>query len=472
MDRRGFLFGSAAALALALAGCTPEPPAPTRSTSPTPTRTPTPGEVPVPAGLQRSKWSRNPFFRGAFSYPGVGSDRGDRERLGRPIDERVFFAGEATSLDAPGSVQGALDSAVRASDALLEISGAGERVLVVGAGIAGLAAARILTSAGHRVVLIEASERIGGRIRSEGDDDWPVPAELGAAFLGPTATSFDALLGGFGVRTRAFRPAPLFRGVDGERLDYDDVGVRAIERALSWSEDVSIDLSVEAALERSGAAEAATAEPGGGMWLAHAATAGLGLATGAAPKSVSAHQAANRLVPGASFGLGGDELRRVTGSFQAQLAEAAGDLNVLTGSVVQRIAHDEDGVRVRLDSGESLSGDRIVVTVPVGVLKSDAMRFSPPLPLAHASAIARIGMGHVEMCWLRFDERSWDSGHENVWTAVGGDDPFAIWLDYGAITGDPVLAGISVAGSAETVAAMDDGELVDAARASLAPFMG
>ena len=66
-------------------------------------------------------------------------------------------------------------------------------------------------------------------------------------------------------------------------------------------------------------------------------------------------------------------------------------------SVVTRIAYDEERVSLRLDSGESLTVDRAIVTVPLGVLKSDTLRFSPALPFHHQRAIATIQSGDVDV---------------------------------------------------------------------------
>src|SRR2546423_14041730 len=56
-------------------------------------------------------------------------------------------------------------------------------VLVIGAGAAGLAAARELSRAGCEVIVLEARDRIGGRVFTHKDDDSPVPVELGAEFV-------------------------------------------------------------------------------------------------------------------------------------------------------------------------------------------------------------------------------------------------------------------------------------------------
>ena len=56
-------------------------------------------------------------------------------------------------------------------------------VIVIGAGIAGLAAARTLAEAGERVALIEARDRAGGRILTVPAADGGLPVELGAEFI-------------------------------------------------------------------------------------------------------------------------------------------------------------------------------------------------------------------------------------------------------------------------------------------------
>lgn len=466
MKRRSFLLGSAAGLAAVLAGCTPQPPTPTRSPTPVPT-SPPPGP---PVALRRSNWGGDPFFRGAFSFPGVASTPRDREVLATPVGERLFFAGEATSVDAPGTVHGALETGRRVAQQVLEVAGEHERIVVVGAGVAGILAAGLLGQAGHRVIVAEASDRIGGRIRTETPDDWPMPLELGAAFLGPDAGLLTPMLDQLGIPSEPFRPVPEYRAPSGAVLAADDTGVRALRAAVDWADGVAIDLSVETALDRSGAGEAAAATPDGAAWLDHALDAGLGILTGAPATRISAHQAGHYL-PALETEPSG--MRRVTGSFAEFLADAAAELDVLTGAVVQRVARDDDAVRLRLDTGESLAADRVVITVPLGVLKSDAFRFTPALPIAHAAAIARLGVGRLEVVWLRFDEHPAPLGHgdANVWTTVGGDDPFAAWIDYRALTGDPVLAGFVAAEHAEALADQDDASVVEAALASLATFV-
>ncbi len=92
------------------------------------------------------------------------------------------FAGEATSAEAPATAHGALLSGIRAADEIAEqIGGDAETVLVVGAGLAGLAAARALLDYGYQVVVVEGRDRLGGRTHTIDLDGYP--ADLGASWI-------------------------------------------------------------------------------------------------------------------------------------------------------------------------------------------------------------------------------------------------------------------------------------------------
>ncbi|RBO74016.1 FAD-dependent oxidoreductase, partial [Microbacterium sp. H6] len=118
ITRRTLLLGAGAGVAsVLLVSCTPEP-APT----PTPTRTrepePPPG-VPAAAGSVRSTWTTDPYSLGAVSFTPVGVLSDTRSALARPVGKRLFFAGEATDVDAPGSVRGAIASGTRAAEEVM-----------------------------------------------------------------------------------------------------------------------------------------------------------------------------------------------------------------------------------------------------------------------------------------------------------------------------------------------------------------
>ena len=160
----------------------------------------------------------------------------------------------------------------------------------------------------------------------------------------------------------------------------------------------------------------------------------------------------------------------------AALEPYAAELDIAVMSVVTRIVYNDRRVSLRLDSGESLNVDRVVVTVPLGVLKTDTLRFSPSLPLLHQRAIARLGVGVVDIVWLRFDSAFWrtdDPGPATsveVLTVVGETPTVAAWVDVGRPDDEPVLVGLIAATQAVRLEALEDPEFEAAVLADLAPF--
>ena len=152
-------------------------------------------------------------------------------------------------------------------------------------------------------------------------------------------------------------------------------------------------------------------------------------------------------------------------------------VDIAVSSVVTRIAYDDRRVSLRLDSGESLTADRAIVTVPLGVLKTDTLRFSPALPLLHQRAISLLGMGVVDTVWLRFEAAFWradvpyvPSATPDVLTVVGDPTTVAAWIDVGAPTGDPMLLGVIAARQATRLEALDDPPFQESMLADLAPY--
>ncbi len=76
------------------------------------------GEHPAPAAVRVYDWQADPYARGAYSYVATGG-LGARAQLAAPVEDTLFFAGEATHDEAAGTVHGALESGVRAAREVL-----------------------------------------------------------------------------------------------------------------------------------------------------------------------------------------------------------------------------------------------------------------------------------------------------------------------------------------------------------------
>ncbi len=247
------------------------------------------------------------------------------------------------------------------------------RIVVIGAGLAGLAAADTLRREGADVVVVEARERVGGRV-------WSVPfaggvAERGAEFIFPGDEVLYATVRRLGLA--------LYR----KGLHYGDREPRG-GPAVSPAE-------LEAATVR--LAEAA----GDGTVLE--ALGSLALPPGAA-EAIAARVEVSSAYPAGDLdasvlaetgaGFGRFDTFTVEGG-NSRLAEAlAAPLGpaLVLGSAVEEVAWDERSVSVRAGDVE-LWGERAVVAVPATA--AGGIRFDPPLPEAKAKALARVRYGQA-----------------------------------------------------------------------------
>jgi len=460
ITRRTLRTGATGLSVLAVAACTPEP-----GPSPEPSAPSTAGP-PRPTGVARSSWSSEPFSRGATSFLPVGAAPADRARLAAPVADRLFFAGEATSVDSPNSVEGARASGVRAAGEVLRTALLGERIAVIGAGTAGAACAHRLSAAGHDVVVVEARERVGGRVQTLKGGEWPVPVELGALRIGREQPSVlrDALqeigLTVLDVTTTVRRAA------SGDQIDADGMREAVLARARGIASEVEFDIPLSTALARlaplaTDSAENALSE----TEAAAAAVAELvGARSGALARQISVD-------PGLDEVPGGWEAV-VSGGLESFVESLLEGVDVLRASAVAAVLYDDAGAALRLGSGESLAVDRVVVTVPLGVLQDDGIVFEPPLPRSHREAIASLGVGTLDTLILRFDEATWgESAH--VWLADPTQETLVTeWINLDALLGAPVLVGIVGPQRVARLAALGDDEIMDEAMTELAPFFG
>jgi len=472
MTRRTLLIGAGAGvLGVLLASCTPEPvPTPTPDRSPTPK--PTSDSI-TPAAFARSSWTNDPFSLGAASFTPVGIQAAARDALAEPVDDRLFLAGEATDVEAPGTMAAAIRSGERAAELLRRAADDGERVAIVGAGLAGAAAAARLVADGLEVTVFEARDRVGGRVHSVVDDaNWPVPAQLGGWLLGASDGALRESLDALDVRTASIAGA-LWRSADG---DVAPVTTEPVQSAIATAQEGLTDTSLDEALTAAGADPT---EPGLAALLASIAAW-----SGADAADVSTWFPP-KLPP--------DEATAVLGDLTPVIEGMLEGARLSLSSPVGRVAYDEAGVSLGIASGESLSFDRVLITVPLGVLKSEGLQFAPALPFSHRGAIAELGMGRIETVWMRFDEPLFaaapapdpgaDEGADagagtdadatpapSIWHVVDGDAMIRTWVDLAPTTGENILIGVVGGDAAAEFAELDDQKALAAAIASLAPF--
>jgi len=458
--RRTFLLGAGSGLSLlALAACTDETVAPTPTPSPT-----IAGEVPNPSSFVRSNWATDPYSRGATSYLGVGASPQARETLREPLLDRVFLAGEAIS-DDPGTIRGAIDSGAVAARRVLGVMGDDERVAVIGAGAAGAEAVRQLSLRGVDVVLIEARDRVGGRIDSRisaGEHAF----ELGAWQLADVAD--DELITRLDRADVEVLPLPVSTArvtaaaaevVELPEPEESRAAVAAtLTAAIDWAREQPNDLTIADAIEQSGRADDLDAD---GALLAQQLLVEFAALTGADADDQTSWFLAQLI---------GEQTSVPDGPMSAIIDSALDGIDPVLSTVVVAVFYDDDSVSLRLGTGESLKVDRVILTAPLGVLKEQAIEFDPVLPLLHRSALDELAVGHIEVLALEFDEPFWETDAV-LWFLEDDDKAVRLWVNMVPITGQSILLGLVGGEAALAVSELDDDDLLAAAAESLIAFV-
>lgn len=346
------------------------------------------------------------------------------------------------------------------------------RVLVVGGGVSGLAAAHALDRSGVDVVVLEARDRLGGRTHTA--DIAGAQIDLGAAWIhGPIGNPISAILDAAG---RDYTPHDydFLRVVDTELGPFSD---GQVGQAFLLGLEALDDLYASGAL-----GPTASVVDGLDAWLDDrelseddARLVRFVVEQGALALDYSgpADQTSLQWFGAEGEFSGGDHLPE--GGYAALVGLLAEGLDVRLSNVVTRVAHGEDGVEVTTEAGDTFEGSHVIVTVPLGVLQSGAIEFAPALPQSKLDAIERLDMGSLEKVVLRFDEAFWADIEDEAGLLIDAAEPgrYPLFIDFTPFGGAPTL--IAFYGgrfSRTTQDTSSDAEIVDGALAALQELLG
>jgi monoamine oxidase len=284
-------------------------------------------------------------------------------------------------------------------------------VLVIGAGAAGLAAAATLAAGGRSVLVLEARDRIGGRIWTRHEPGVTAPIELGAEFVHGYAERNIAWLARAGKGTIENEDAH-WRLENGVLRQRDSAFQKVRETLLKHRDQVTHDVSLDTVLDELLKDELSDSERAYARMMAEGFDAA---DTSKASARAIADEWTGEMLSSAPQS-------RPEGGYTSLLIALAGALppdkvQMRLQTIVREVKWTRGKVEV---SGESfgqpfsVSAPRAIVTLPLGILQlapgaPDAVRFTPPLE-AKRQALQGIGFGPVIKLVLKF--------HSAFWTAL------------------------------------------------------
>jgi monoamine oxidase len=363
--------------------------------------------------------------------------------------------------------------------------GDAERVIIVGAGWAGLTAANALRNAGIDHVVLEGRDRIGGRAHTVDLDG--VPIDMGCSWIhdpiGNPLTTYADQVGVARRNADHTLDAATYRMWDarlGRELD-STAKLTALVHGASF-------LFVEAAGIAAELGVTASVYDGAQLYLDRHGLAGDArrqaefvmrslseLSENYPWTKLSLDQAVHRELL-YSGGLGVFPV----GGYQSLYHAMAGPEPVRLSHEVEAIERTRDGVTVHATvPGDrrrvSFNGSHVIVAVPLGVLKSRrGIRFDPLLPRDKVSSIDRVGFGWIEKVAMRFDEAFWaDALHTHILN-ISSRPPFRLplWVDVDRISGEPALVVFSAGSDAKRIHTLGPRAALELTLARLSEILG
>ena len=328
---------------------------------------------------------------------------------------------------------------------------AGKDVIVIGAGISGLVAASTLTQKGANVIVLEAKNYIGGRIRTDRSLD--VPFEFGAGWIhGP---SKDNPIRNLADRTNS----SLFVTDDDScellNLSGNDIDEKLWEEIEEIWEEIMYD---EINSDTKGSILDAINKYNSNIW--------------SDPNIrwvFSAYEEFNYGAPIHEISAG--LIKKMSGFPSADVIFVDGydkiinllakNLQIQTNSIVKSVNYSSINNITVYTTSKNYVCDYVICSVPLGVLKFNSIEFKPALPRYKQDSIENVGFGTVTKLALKFKDQFWNSNVQYYFTVAKETGRWPVWMNYRTFSKEKILMGLCMGEYAKKADLMSTEELIE-----------
>ncbi|MBX2841948.1 MAG: FAD-dependent oxidoreductase [Flammeovirgaceae bacterium] len=314
-------------------------------------------------------------------------------------------------------------------------------IIIVGAGIAGLYSAYILKNLGFNVTLLEASGNVGGRIKSI-TDFCNLPIELGAEFIHGKNSTLFSFLEYINLKPQRIR---------GENHIYFKNSLHNEDDAIDKFPELKDALAFfETQWEYNG--EEITVQEYLEKQLFYQSAKNILDAFGLEYGTSNQHLGMKSLAKNEALWTSGKSDYKIMEPLQEILNEFSeviqDDLKLNT--IVTDISYEEGKVQVRDTNLNYFEANRVIITVPLSILKKKLIQFHPKLPLSKNEAIQKLGFGPGMKIFLLFKEKFW---REDLFEMYGGANCQLYYNPWPRTrSSPPVLVGYIMAERADYIA--------------------
>lgn len=328
------------------------------------------------------------------------------------------------------------------------------KIIVIGAGIAGLSAAWHLQQRGIGVIILEARDRLGGRIHTS--DRWlDLPVDLGASWIhGIEGNPIEHLARQYELATTVtdYDSIALF-DCEGKRVTefnwdkYAKILRRAVKTARKhWHQDGCLQTALDEILAKKALSKIELRQ------LNYLINTEIEHEYGADISELSVFNWDR------DREFKGDDVFFPDG-YARVIEILARGLDIRLKHQVNKISYNSQRVTVSTEQGE-FNADKVIVTLPLGILKNQTVTFSPPLPSPKREAIALLGFGSLNKTYLRFSQSFWTDDTDLI-GYIG--DRQGEWMEFVNIykySGVPTLLGYNAGRYGSKIEAWSDERIV------------